>query len=183
MAALATPTDIRFDETSFWVSLSDGRTLGVPLSWFPPASAGKSFRAFEVHAQYTWSALGRTRRRYLRRGFAGWPGGMRRSAPDALPLPNSRDMSTLTLSSDPLATDFEVTDVQLKVTLEDGRELAAPLAWYPRLRDVSPAARQNWRLIGRGEGIHWPEIDEDISVLGLLAGWGNVSPTKGHAAA
>jgi hypothetical protein len=81
-------------------------------------------------------------------------------------------MSTLTLETDPLATDVSVSETMLRVTLEDGRELSVPVEWYPRLRDASPAQRGNWRLIGRGEGIHWPEIDEDISVLGLLKGKG-----------
>jgi hypothetical protein len=63
----------------------------------------------------------------------------------------------------------------LRVTLDDGRELAVPVEWYPRLRDADSTARNNWRLIGRGEGIHWPDIDEDISVLGLLAGRGDQS--------
>jgi hypothetical protein len=63
-------------------------------------------------------------------------------------------------------------DIRLTVTLDDGRELSAPLEWFPRLRNATPAARDNWRLIGLGEGIHWPDVDEDISVLGLLAGRG-----------
>jgi hypothetical protein len=79
-------------------------------------------------------------------------------------------MNTLVLEADPLATDVKVSDTALHVALQDGREISAPLAWYPRLRDASPEARSHWRLIGRGEGIHWPEIDEDISVLGLLSG-------------
>lgn len=79
-------------------------------------------------------------------------------------------MSTLTLETDPLAADVRVSDAMLHVTLEDGRELAVPVEWYPRLRDATAAQRRNWRLIGRGEGIHWPDIDEDISVLGLLKG-------------
>ena len=79
-------------------------------------------------------------------------------------------MSTLTIETDPLATDVRFTEVMLQVTLDDGRELAVPIEWFPRLRDGAPADRVNWRLIGRGEGIHWPALDEDISVLGLLAG-------------
>ena len=80
-------------------------------------------------------------------------------------------MSTLTLKIDPLAVDVAVTGTLLRVTLDDGRELAAPLAWFPRLRDASDTERANWRLIGIGEGLHWPDIDEDISILGLLAGY------------
>jgi hypothetical protein len=52
--------------------------------------------------------------------------------------------------------------------LADGRELAVPLEWFPRLRDATPEQRSNWRLIGRGQGIHWADVDEDISVAGLL---------------
>ena len=79
-------------------------------------------------------------------------------------------MSILTLESEPLAVDVAVDETTLRVSLDDGRELAVPVEWFPRLRDASPADRANWRLIGIGEGIHWSEIDEDISVLSLLAG-------------
>ena len=79
-------------------------------------------------------------------------------------------MSTLTLETEPLAVDLVVDSTSLRVSLDDGRELAVPLAWFPRLRDASDAYRANWRLIGRGDGIHWPALDEDISVRGLLAG-------------
>lgn len=79
-------------------------------------------------------------------------------------------MSTLTLESNPLATAVVVDDRALRVTLDDRRELSVPIEWFPRLQKASVEARKNWRLIGIGEGIHWPDIDEDISVLGLLAG-------------
>ena len=69
-----------------------------------------------------------------------------------------------------MAVDVVVTSIVLRVTLDDGRELSVPVEWFPRLRDASDADRANWRLIGHGEGIHWPTIDEDISVRGLLAG-------------
>jgi hypothetical protein len=82
-------------------------------------------------------------------------------------------MTTLTLENEPLAADVTVTESALRVSLEDGREISVPLAWYPRLRDATPAQRANWRLIGRGEGLHWPDVDEDISVLGLMAGAGD----------
>jgi len=87
-------------------------------------------------------------------------------------------MTILTLNVDPLAVDVAVTETMLKVTLEDGRELGVPVEWYPRLRDGSPEARADWRLIGRGEGIHWPELDEDISVTGLLAGYRQTGQTQ-----
>ena len=79
-------------------------------------------------------------------------------------------MTTLMLQTEPLAVDVAVTTTVLRVTLDDGRELSVPVEWFPRLRDASDADRANWRLIGRGEGIHWPAIDEDISIRGLLAG-------------
>lgn len=61
-------------------------------------------------------------------------------------------------------------DETLIVDLVDGRTLTVPSAWYPRLAHGMPAERANWRLIGRGEGIHWLDLDEDLSVEGLLAG-------------
>jgi Protein of unknown function (DUF2442) len=69
---------------------------------------------------------------------------------------------------DATAIDVTVMDDRLVVILADGRELAAPLAWFPRLLEASPEQRRNWRFIGRGQGIHWPDVDEDISVASLL---------------
>ena len=69
-----------------------------------------------------------------------------------------------------LAQDVSVTDDMLEIRLTDGRTISAPLAWYPRLQHGSAAERGDWRLIGRGEGIHWPALDEDISVANVLAG-------------
>lgn len=69
-----------------------------------------------------------------------------------------------------LAQDVRVSEDSLVVDLLDGRTLSVPLSWYPRLAHGTPAERAEWRLIGRGEGIHWPQLDEDISVEGLLAG-------------
>jgi len=66
------------------------------------------------------------------------------------------------------AFDLTVTDDQLLVVLADGRELAVPLAWFPRLLEADADQRKHWRLIGRGRGIHWPDVDEDISVASLL---------------
>jgi hypothetical protein len=63
-----------------------------------------------------------------------------------------------------------VTDEALSVDLADGRTITVPLAWYPRLQHGTPSERSNWRLIGDGEGVHWPDLDEDISVEGLLFG-------------
>ena len=68
------------------------------------------------------------------------------------------------------AENVIVTDDALSVDLSDGRTISVPTAWYPRLSHSSPDERNNWRLIGRGHGIHWEDIDEDISVECLLAG-------------
>jgi len=70
----------------------------------------------------------------------------------------------------PTATHVEVTDVALTVELVDGRSVSVPLHWYPRLAHATPDERGRWRFIGRGEGIHWPDLDEDISIANLLAG-------------
>ncbi len=63
-----------------------------------------------------------------------------------------------------------VTEDTLCVDLNDGRTVSVPLAWYPRLLHGTPKERNNWRLIGGGEGIHWPDLDEDISVESLILG-------------
>lgn len=68
------------------------------------------------------------------------------------------------------AQQVAVTDDALIVELLDGRTISVPLAWYPRLAHGNKAERARWRFIGEGEGIHWSDLDEDISVEGLLAG-------------
>jgi Protein of unknown function (DUF2442) len=70
----------------------------------------------------------------------------------------------------PLVENVAVSEDTLCVDLSDGRSISVPLAWYPRLSYASSAERKRWRLIGRGVGIHWEDLDEDISVEGLLAG-------------
>ena len=79
-------------------------------------------------------------------------------------------MPTLELEAEPLATEITFSEDAFHVVLDDGRELSVPLAWFPRLLEGTPEQRQQWEWIGRGEGIHWPALDEDISVAGLLAG-------------
>ena len=77
------------------------------------------------------------------------------------------------------AQNVSISDDTLTVELQDGRTVSAPIAWYPRLLHGTPAERKNWRLIGGGFGIHWPNLDEDISVEGLLKGYpSNESPTS-----
>ena len=68
-----------------------------------------------------------------------------------------------------LATDVRFDEDTLHVRLSDGRNISVPLEWFPRLRDATDQQRANWRLIGKGVGIHWEDLDEDISVAGLLA--------------
>ena len=75
---------------------------------------------------------------------------------------------TIQVDPDPTAIDVEVSDAALRIVLSDGRELTAPLAWFPRLRDATVEQRRNWEPIGRGHGLHWPDVDEDISVRVLL---------------
>ena len=70
----------------------------------------------------------------------------------------------------PDAIGVAVTDDTLTVELSDGRSLSVPLAWYPRLLHATPLERSTWRLIGRGQGIHWADVDEDISVESLIGG-------------
>jgi hypothetical protein len=74
------------------------------------------------------------------------------------------------LNNDTQATGVAINDQEMAVDLADGRTIIVPLGWYPRLRHASPKERSNWRFIGRGEGIHWPDLDEDISVKNLLGG-------------
>ena len=68
------------------------------------------------------------------------------------------------------AKSVRVTDRELVVELRDGRVVSVPLAWYPRLAEGSPRERRRWQLLGPGIGIHWPDLDEDISIDGLLRG-------------
>lgn len=69
----------------------------------------------------------------------------------------------------PLATEVSFTSDALNVVLADGRELSVPLEWFPRLRNATSRQRKNWRLIGGGVGMHWPDVDEDILVETLLS--------------
>ena len=77
-------------------------------------------------------------------------------------------MSFLTINKSKLATDLIFTEDKMTVILEDGRELAVPLVWFPRLKNATTEQLNNWRFIGNGEGIHWEDLDEDISVKRLL---------------
>ncbi|MBN1999815.1 DUF2442 domain-containing protein [candidate division KSB1 bacterium] len=78
-------------------------------------------------------------------------------------------MSTLAVKVEPLARDIYFTKNSLTVVLCDGREISAPLEWFPKLKDANNKQRKNWRLIGDGIGIHWEDIDEDIETESLLS--------------
>lgn len=79
-------------------------------------------------------------------------------------------MSTLEPKSGERIRDVGVADDSVSVDLFDGRTITVPLAWYPRLLHATPKERANWRIVGAGYGIHWPDIDEDLGTSGLLLG-------------
>ncbi len=79
-------------------------------------------------------------------------------------------MNTLLIDHDVCASAVSFSEEAMRVSLDDGRTISIPLAWYPRLHHGTKSERMNFELIGDGEGVHWPELDEDISVEGLIAG-------------
>jgi hypothetical protein len=80
-------------------------------------------------------------------------------------------MNTLAINIElPNIHFVRTTEDTLTVELDDGRTLSVPIAWYPRLQHATPEEKENWRLIGGGQGIHWESIDEDISIQGIIAG-------------
>jgi len=79
-------------------------------------------------------------------------------------------MNTLAIELHPQAHTVKCSDTDLIVELLDGRTISAPLVWFPRLAQATQEQLDNWELLGDGEGLHWPDIDEDLSVAGLLAG-------------
>ncbi|USE35527.1 DUF2442 domain-containing protein [Endozoicomonas sp. SCSIO W0465] len=79
-------------------------------------------------------------------------------------------MNTLKVEERPLAQDVRFSDCELIVSLVDGRTISVPVTWFPTLANASEAQRNNWQLLGGGDGIHWPDLDEDLSVRGLLLG-------------
>jgi hypothetical protein len=79
-------------------------------------------------------------------------------------------MGALALAADERVAAVEITDDTLTVSLMDGRVISVPLVWYPRLLNATARQRKNWQLAGAGYGIHWPDIDEDLSTEGLLRG-------------
>jgi hypothetical protein len=81
----------------------------------------------------------------------------------------------------PRASDLGFEDDMLVVHVEDGRELRIPLEWYPSLRDATDEQRADWRFIGGGTGVHWEQLDEDLSIRGMLAP--NLAAAAGHKSA
>jgi hypothetical protein len=79
-------------------------------------------------------------------------------------------MNTLAVKFDEHAVDVTFTESSLHFVLADGREISAPLEWFPRLRDANKKERNNWRLIGNGIGVHWEDLDEDIAISTLMRG-------------
>jgi hypothetical protein len=78
-------------------------------------------------------------------------------------------MRTSAVRPEPRAVDVACDAHSIRVRLVDGREITVPLEWFPRLRSASADALKHWRIIGGGVGLHWPDLDEDISVEALLA--------------
>jgi uncharacterized protein DUF2442 len=79
-------------------------------------------------------------------------------------------MSSSVVEIRPRAREVAITEDELTVLLADGRKISVPLAWFPRLLHATVDQRQNFEILGEGEGIHWPDVDEDLSVAGLLRG-------------
>lgn len=79
-------------------------------------------------------------------------------------------MSSSVVEANPLARDVAVSADELTVSLVDGRKISVPLAWYPRLLHASADQRARWEILGNGVGIRWPDLDEDLSVAGILLG-------------
>jgi hypothetical protein len=92
-------------------------------------------------------------------------------------------MGILALAADERVANVKVTKDTLCVALRDGRTITVPLAWYPRLLNATVSQRKNWRVAGGGYGIHWPDVDEDLSTEGLLRGAPAPRPNGGQPAA
>lgn len=92
-------------------------------------------------------------------------------------------MGILALTADERVADVKFTKDTLSVLLHDGRTISVPLAWYPRLLNATAAQRKKWQIAGGGYGIHWPDIDEDLSTEGLLRGAPAPQPDRGASGA
>ena len=100
-------------------------------------------------------------------------------SPASTPLKRDvNEMKQLNALDDIRVTKVRSTRDTLKVDFDDGRIVSLPLKWFPRLDRATPGQRRNWRLIGRGVGVHWPDVDEDLSAAGLLAGRASIEFIK-----
>ena len=88
-------------------------------------------------------------------------------------------MGILALAADERVAELEITEDTLSVQLMDGRTISVPLVWYPRLLNATEAQRNNWQIAGGGYGIHWPDVDEDLSTEELLRGAPAPQPSRG----
>jgi len=79
-------------------------------------------------------------------------------------------MGSSAITADERVLDVAFSEDALSVSLRDGRVISVPLVWYPRLLNATPTQRNNWKIAGGGYGIHWPDVDEDLSTEGLLRG-------------
>lgn len=87
-------------------------------------------------------------------------------------------MSTSAAQTDARAQDVRFTDDEMVVALGDGRKIVVPLRWFPRLLHASARQRDHWQLVGEGHGIHWPDLDEDVSVRGFVRGSASVEANR-----
>ena len=87
-------------------------------------------------------------------------------------------MSSSVVEANPLARDVAVSADELTVSLVDGRRISVPLAWYPRLLHASAEQLAHWEILGNGVGIRWPDLDEDLSVAGILLGTRSTQPQR-----
>ena len=138
--------EVTGDTIRLW--LEDGRTVTVPLDWYPRLCDG--------------SAAERNNWRAMEQGMAiRWPD-------------LDEDVSVAGIISGvderPVVVNLEVTGDTIRLWLEDGRTVTVPLDWYPRLCDGSAAERNNWRAMEQGMAIRWPDLDEDVSVAGIISG-------------
>ena len=90
-------------------------------------------------------------------------------------------MSTLAVDVVPRAREVQVTEDEIIVQLQDGRTVTVPLTWFPKLLHATADQRKQWELLGDGEGIHWPSVDEDLSVAGMLRGTPAPKPARDRA--
>ncbi len=147
--------DVEVAEETIRVWLRDGRTMTVPLAWYPRLCDGTPAE------RNNWESVGD--------GIAvHWPDlDEDIGIAEMLSVPGT---GSLGVDEHPRALDVEVAEETIRVWLRDGRTMTVPLAWYPRLCDGTPVERNNWESVGDGIAVHWPDLDEDVSIGGLMSG-------------